>query len=155
MNSHGFTEPFSLSAYSLENLFCSFKSVASFSHKYLILFLFLFLSPNLREPGSPTSFFPPSHWLLASLLIDQKPMGTRTFSTLTRRVPMKSKYQNHTSTKDTRRTWLTNQLSRTHTGSLSLKQQALGLYGQHQVLCIYVKLLSSCFCEISNSIRES
>jgi hypothetical protein len=30
----------------------------------------LFLSPNLREPESPASFFLPIHWPLASLLID-------------------------------------------------------------------------------------
>jgi hypothetical protein len=32
-------------------------------------------SPRLWEPVSPASFFPPNHWPLASLLIDQKPTG--------------------------------------------------------------------------------
>lgn len=40
----------------------------------------LFLSPSRQEPGSPASFCPPSHCLLTSLLIDQKPVGARTFS---------------------------------------------------------------------------
>lgn len=42
----------------------------------------LFLSPSLREPESPTSFFMPSHWPVVSLLISQKPIGDKDFQCL-------------------------------------------------------------------------
>ena len=40
----------------------------------------LLFSPSLQEPGSPASFFLPSHWPLASLLIDQEPIGDKDLS---------------------------------------------------------------------------
>lgn len=50
----------------------------------------LHLLDNLQGSGSPTSFLPPSNWPLASLLLDQEPIGDQDLSirTTTYRVPI-------------------------------------------------------------------
>lgn len=79
---------FSLSAYILEDLSVAL-SLSSLSSPGISI---LFLSPSLRESGSPSSFSPPSHWPLTTLLIDHKRMGVGTFSVSKQ---ISNQHQNH------------------------------------------------------------